>query len=84
MTAVHCREHELDWHPDDEIDLPDGYVWICYGPMGPVEAPVEDLDEYHTWPPPRRCSCGFIPEGYEPAPWPAPEPDGYWHPAGHP
>lgn len=78
MTVVHCREHRDFFHPDDEIDLGEGWVWICYGAIGPMEAPVEDLDEYHTWPPPSRCSCG-----YDPFP-PAPQDDGRGHPAGHP
>lgn len=77
MTIVHCRySHD---HPDTP-DLGDGCVWLCYGAIGPEDAPVDDLGRYHNALPLRSCSCGFDPRPYKPQPYR----DGYWHPAAHP
>lgn len=80
MAIVHCRQyHAPDWHPDDGWDLPDGYVWLCLGAMGAEDAPGDRLEHYHNAVPLLVCSCG-----YNPIPYGEPQPDGYWHPAGHP
>jgi hypothetical protein len=85
VATVHCRYefHQRIFDPRlhleaDELD--DGYVWLCLGEIGAEDAPGDRLEPYHNALPLVRCSCGYDPL----PPLPDPQPDGCWHPAGHP
>lgn len=80
MAIVHCRYGHVNHGGDDGIDLPDGYVWLCLGAIGPEDAPGDRLEPYHDAEPFVTCSCGYDPL----PPAPSPQPDGCWRPAGHP
>ena len=51
-AIVHCRYGQ--GHGDDGTDLPGGWVWLCYGPIGPMDMPGEDLP-----------GCQSVPFGYQ-------------------